>query len=210
MSDSNQKTIDAYNAHVKEYVEGTAQAIPESTARWIDDGLEGLPKGASILELGSGFGRDANYIESKGFTVRRTDGSVSFVELLRRQGYDAEVLNILADNLGEKHDLIFANAVLLHLTTDEFGEVCHKVYAALKSGGRFMLSVKKGDGEEWTEAKLGVPRYFHYWQSEDVVDYLYQAGFKNVACRVAPHYRPDDHDFIFLTAVKDGETEDSV
>lgn len=56
---------------------------------WIDTVLAGLPQDAKIPEFGSAFGRDADYIESKGYKVQRTDVTPGFVKLLQSQGHQA-------------------------------------------------------------------------------------------------------------------------
>jgi len=70
---NNQKTIDTYKSKFNEYVQGTTKAVSGDAKKWIDDSLEGLDHSTTILELGSGFGRDADYISSCGYTVKCSD-----------------------------------------------------------------------------------------------------------------------------------------
>ena len=119
MSEANKKTLQSYEAHVTEYIAGTPQAVDGHVQDWIDRSLSYISAGSTILEIGSAFGRDADYIESHGYRVERTDATKSFVEFLRKHGHDAKVLNALTDELGGPYDMALANAVLLHFTPDE-------------------------------------------------------------------------------------------
>jgi len=177
MSDTNEKTIAAYNTHVLSYVANTPHEISRTVKTWLDVSLEGLPIDARILEIGSGFGHDAAYIEQQGYTVERTDVTPGFVELLRSQGYEARRLNILVDEIGGTYDLIFANAVLHHLTQPETRLVAENVLGSLGVGGRFAIGFRLGLTEGWSNEKMGVPRYFTRWCRGDVEGILEQVGF---------------------------------
>ena len=181
MSETNKTTLESYNAHIQEYVEGTPQEVTGGVKEWIDASLEGLPQDARILEFGTAFGRDATYIEGLGYKVERTDATPGFVDLLQSKGYDARVLNAITDDIPGEYDLIFADAVLLHFTRDETRRVAEKVFSALNNGGRFAISLKQGDGEDWSDAKLGAPRFFCYWNKDNIEQVLSEAGFPNVS-----------------------------
>lgn len=177
---SNALTLHSYESGVQEYINGTPTEVSGSIKEWIDATLAHLPTNAEILEIGSGFGRDANYIESYGFSVERTDAAEAFVTLLQEQGHPARRFNILTDPVHKQYGLIFANAVFLHFTPQELEVVLKKIHAALKDDGIIAFSVKKGEGEEWTTAKLGQPRYFYYWDQDKIESLLKRTGFELV------------------------------
>ncbi|MCA9324923.1 class I SAM-dependent methyltransferase [Candidatus Saccharibacteria bacterium] len=168
MTSSNTETLDTYETHVQEYIDNTDHQVSGFLKNWIDEVLALVPVDGDILELGSAFGRDADYMESHGYKVRRTDATRKFVELLRQQGHEATNLNAITDDLGGPYDLVFANAVLLHFTPEEFTLTLAKVHDALKPGGVFACSLKRGTGSEMSVIKLGAPRYFKYWEVETV------------------------------------------
>jgi 2-polyprenyl-3-methyl-5-hydroxy-6-metoxy-1,4-benzoquinol methylase len=177
MNDSNSKTLLSYNEHVREYVDGTLQIVTGAAKDWIDAAIDNLPLQAKILELGSAFGRDATYIASKGFAVECTDATEGFVSLLQTKGFNARLLNVLSDDLTDKYDLIFANAVMLHFTQSEFSFVLKKLFHSLNKGGRFAFSLKRGKGESWSNEKLGAPRFFCYWEKANLEPLIIEAGF---------------------------------
>lgn len=176
-TDTNRRTLASYESHVPEYISGTTQAVVGASKMWIDAALSGLSEDAAILELGSAFGRDAAYIASCGYSVECSDAAENFVSHLQAAGFTAWRFNAIRDELTTSYDLILANAVLLHFTRVEFGLVLKKLRLALKPGGRLAISLKRGDGEEWSEAKLGAPRYFCYWQPEQLGHALRAVGF---------------------------------
>jgi SAM-dependent methyltransferase len=175
---SNSATIDSYNAAVEKYISGTPTIVDGGVKLWIDKMLTLLPPQARIMEIGSGFGRDAHYIESCGFAVERTDATQGFVTLLQRQGHPARLFNIITDPFAQKYDLIFANAVLLHCTGQEFADAINKISSSLVPGGILAFSMKYGTGEEWVTAKLDLPRYFCYWQPDEITKVLQVANFE--------------------------------
>lgn len=177
---SNDITIQSYEMAVHEYVIGTPRVVSGSFKDWIDETLSLIPRSARIIEIGSGFGRDAEYIESFGFTVERTAGTAHFVEYLNQNGFVARQFNILTDTFSDSYDLVFANAVFLHFTPDELQKILVKSKAALKPNGILAFTVKKGEGEEWTSAKLGLPRYFCYWNPYRLQMLLKSTGYQIV------------------------------
>lgn len=199
MSDSNDRTLQSYGARVQAYIDGTAPVAGGEAKTWIDSLLADLPPAASVFELGAAFGRDADYIRSRGFAIECADAVPGFVEVLRARGFAARLLNVLTDEFDGRYDLIFANAVLLHFTVDEFALVLAKLRGALAPGGRLGFSLKRGRGEEWSSAKIDAPRFFRYWEREDLPSFLRGAGFASwdiVAARTARAHA----DWLFVTA----------
>lgn len=178
-SGSNRATLNSYEAKLEEYIAGSPQEVEGELKKFIDGAFADVESGATVLELGAGFGRDALYLREKGFAVIPTDAARSFVEELQRRGLPAYELNMLTDSF-PKTDVIFANAVFLHLSVEELREVLLKARAALNPGGKLIFTVKLGAGEEWSTAKLDAPRFFVYWDFEPIVSELIRAGFTAV------------------------------
>lgn len=180
MQEANKQTLQAYEQHVQEYVDGTPQEVSGGVKDWIDRMLDGLPKDASIIEIGSAFGRDAQYIEEQGYAVERTDATHGFVELLEQKGYTARDFNLITDSFEKQYDIVFADAVLLHFTRQELELSLSKVHNALVENGRFVFSLKQGEGEVWTEDKLNAPRFFCYWTEPQIREVLERTGFGGI------------------------------
>lgn len=156
-------TLASYQAGAGRYAERTPALGPHLSA-YLDSLTALLPAGATVLEVGSGPGRAATYLESTHLSVRRTDATPAFVEMMHADGHDASMLDVRTDDLGGPYDAILATAVLLHLTRGEFETFLHRAHAAITPGGLLAFTVKEGDGSQWTTEKLDLPRRFTYWR----------------------------------------------
>lgn len=91
-----------------------------------------------------------------------------FVERLRAAGYRGGLLDIRTDDLGGPYDGILADAMLLHLTRGQFADVLRRIRQAVATEGFLAFTLKEGDGEKWSTAKIGPPRHFTYWRETAV------------------------------------------
>ncbi len=163
-------------------------ATPYSDASWdLNDGVTAeldwlagaVGPGASVLEIGSAGGRDAIALEERGLTVRRTDVTPAFVELMRSRGYEADVLDPLTDDLGGPYDGVWASACLLHVAREDLPTVLGNLARATKPGGALAMSLKEGDGEEWSvHGHVRAPRRFVYWREAPIRAVLTEAGWR--------------------------------
>lgn len=174
---SNDRTLMTYESHITEYVEGTPHEVTGAMKKWLDATVEGLSTDDRILEIGSAFGRDADYLEGQGYTVECTDATRGFVDLLKKANFNAREFNIIKDDIDESYDLILANAVFLHFTPEELAGVLRKTHDALNDGGRLSFTIAEGEGTHWSDRKVGGMRYFCHWQQDDLKRELQVAGF---------------------------------
>ncbi len=201
-SDTNRRTINAYNKSVGAYVESTPQKVDGHIKTWLDTCISLLDPSSKILEVGVGHGKDADYLESKGFKVERTDASSSFVDYQKSKGHEAKILNVLTDDMDAGYDMILADAVWLHFTPEEARLAAKKVLNALNDDGFFALSIKEGDGTELTNRKLGQTRYFCYWREAEINRLLQEVGFRDIKITLATDYRPDRPGWLLIIAGK--------
>lgn len=178
VTSDNALTLQTYAAKLHEYIADTPLQINESEGRWLAHALDLIPKKGKILELGSGAGRNAVYIQQAGYDIVCTDAVPGFIDILQQKGLRAHFLDALKDDFGSGYSMILANGVLVHFTEVETRTVIRKVHTALQSGGIFAFSVKQGNGSIWTEEKLGAPRFFQYWQPEAIRDMVESMGFE--------------------------------
>lgn len=182
-------TLASYSAAAGLYIE---QSEPPGDALMAYlDRVGNLVGRGTVLELGSGPGWDAAYLESRGPRVIRTDAVSAFVEALRGDGHEARRLDVRVDDFGGPYDAVLADAVLLHLSREEFVEVLRRARHAVVNCGLLAFTLKEGDGEAWSRAKLGVPRHFTYWREPAVRTALRATGWQllslsHVAGRVEP------------------------
>jgi hypothetical protein len=179
MSDDNTETLRTYERAAALYRERTLRgdAEPDDLVSLVTEHAE---PGASVLEIGSGPGVDADRLETLGFAVRRTDATRAFVDLQRADGHRIDVLDVRTDDLGGPYDVAFAHAVLLHIDRDELPAVLARLRTAARAGGLLAITLKEGDGEEWSSHKVELPRHFTYWRLEPLRDALVEAGWQPV------------------------------
>jgi SAM-dependent methyltransferase len=176
-------TVEAYDASAAEYRNGTAASTPvvDQAVAWF---AAAVGPGGRVLEIGSGGGRDARTLEAVGLSVRRTDVSPGFVELLRSDGFAADQLDPLTDDLddperpGTPYDGVWANASLLHVDRGELLVVLRRLAGATAPRGVLYCTLKEGDGTSWsTHGHVARRRRFTYWRSEPLRQVLEDAGW---------------------------------
>lgn len=173
--DDGDRTIAAYDDRVDAYLAARPATPPEAVVAWLQR-FAGLVPGPRVLEIGSGPGDDADLLEGHGLRVQRSDASRAFVDRLRGLGHDALLLDLRRDPLPGGFDGVLADAVLLHLERDELDRALRAICDALVPGGVLAYSLKEGDGETWSERKLGVPRRFVLWREPALRAALERAG----------------------------------
>lgn len=166
------RTIESYEAYAATYdrlVGPTVSASIEAALRRL---VAVVPPGGEILEIGSGPGREADFVEDLGVRVRRTDATRAFVGMQAQRGKRAELLNVITDELGGPYDGILAMCVLIHVGFDQTDAVLRKIAGSLRPGGGFLVSMREGDGETHGN--------YHtvYWRTADFTARLLSAGFR--------------------------------
>jgi SAM-dependent methyltransferase len=182
---TDQDTVRAYDATAAEYA-AEAAAMPAWVATEIDAFVTRLGGSGRVLEIGSGGGRDALELEDRGISVRRTDISKGFVEMLRASGCEADLLDPLTDDLtdpqhpGAPYDGVWACACLIHVARDDLGTVLGRLAAATRTGGCLHASVREGDGEGVSFEGSGAAqrRYVEtYWREPALRSTVTDAGW---------------------------------
>lgn len=139
---NNQQTLNYYNAHAQDFVQGTVDVDFHITQ---DRFLSKLPAGAKILDFGCGSGRDAKYFLERGFAVQATDGSAELCKFASEYT-GIKVRQMLFNELDvvDEFDGIWACASILHLAWDELVDVLQRIARAVKAGGVVYTSFKYG------------------------------------------------------------------
>ena len=177
-------TVRAYDDSAAAYRTNTAE-MPAAVQSAVDRFAARLRPGVRVLEIGSGSGRDAEALEARGLSVRRTDITPAFVRLLRDAGHQADVVDPSVDDLsdpaapGTPYAGVWASASLLHVDRGELPLVLSRLADATEPGGVLFLGVKEGDGEDWSiHGNVTAPRFFTYWREEPLRSVLAGAGWR--------------------------------
>ena len=182
-------TLRSYETAAQRYADQSAGPGPASCA-FLDRFADTVGQGR-VLEIGSGPGMDATYLEGRGLSISRTDATPAFVEMIRAAGHEARVLDVRTADLGGPWDAVLAQAVLLHLDRGQFADALQRIRQAVVDGGVFAFTLKEGDGDAWSEAKLDLPRYFSYWREPPLRHVLAQTHWDVISIdRVAGRLEP--------------------
>ena len=165
---------------IEKYIKHTPSVVSGPPKLWIDAALDRLGAQAHILEVGSGTGRDADYIESRGYRVERTDNNPLFIEHQKKSGVDISSFDVLKDKKKETYDLIFVNAVFHHFTTQQFKTVLSKLKKNVANGGLLAFSLPQKTDESEVYDALKHDTYFQYWQEEEPRHFLTENEFKEI------------------------------
>lgn len=132
------RTLSTYEEHAEAYARRTPVELPPALARLLGQLAQRLP-GGTVLEVGSGPGREADHLEQLGLVVDRTDGAAAFVRQQQERGKRARGLDLRSDDLqhpgGGPYDGVLANAVLLHLDRPTARQVLARAHDATRPGG---------------------------------------------------------------------------
>jgi hypothetical protein len=106
---------------------------------------------------------------------------------MREGGYDADVVDPLVDDLADPlapdtaYAGVWANASLLHVDRADLPRVLSRLADATEDGGLLFVSLKEGDGEDWSlHGNVTAPRFFTYWREEPLRSALTGAGWRVV------------------------------
>ena len=190
------RTIASYEGSASDY----AAVVGPAPTPFIEAALrrlvDAIGPGGTVLEVGSGTGRDADFVESLGPRVRRTDATQAFLDLQAARGKHVELLDLLTDDLGGLYDAVLAIAVLIHIPRDQTQPLLDRIAGALRPGGAFLVSIREGEGETIDD--------YHtvFWHRDDFAERLLASGLE-VAWDSADIGRNDNLWLTFL-ALKPG------
>lgn len=166
------RTIRSYESFAPEYNTLISPLPPPETEAALRRLVDLARPGGTVLEIGSGPGRDADFLESLGVTVRRTDATQAFLDLQAQRGKHGELLDVRTDELGGPYDAVLAMCVLHHIERDLTDSVLGKIAGALRPDGGFLVSVREGTGETTGDYHRSL------WSRAEFADRLAAAGLQ--------------------------------
>ena len=137
------ETIEYYNRNAEAYVQLTRK-VDMTAIR--DRFMELIPAHGTILDLGSGSGRDSKAFLDRGYQVTAVDGSAEMCRATEQfTGLKAICKDFVSYMPDRSYNGIWANASLLHLPIQTIHDVVQRLSFHLHSGGAFYMSFKQGD-----------------------------------------------------------------
>lgn len=168
-------TLDYYDWNVSEYFEKNHNTMHSFLIRMYDKALKWKDGNLNIIEFGSWTWRDANYIESKWFKVRRTDISPSMVSSQHAQDKDVEQVDMLKFDWSRQCDIVIAIAVLVHMDNEEIKKAIEVANETLKKWWEFVFSRREAD---LSKQKNSDTRYFNSELSSSLIRRIKDSWFE--------------------------------
>ncbi len=170
-----QSTRAFYQRHAVEYAAATLRSPIE---RFIERFARELSPGVRIADLGCGGGRDLRLLRERGLDPIGLDWAVPLAVIARQySGASVVVGDLRSLPFGENVFAgVWASASLLHLRRSEMNAALAEIFWVMRQGGVFFGSVKSGEGE----AQDADDRWFTYYNRQEWIELLGQAGFRNV------------------------------
>lgn len=123
----------------------------------------------SLLEIGTGHGRDSLFFQEQGFKVTGIDISLAMASLCRKKGIPAFVMDMV--ELGFENnsfDAVYALNSFLHLPKSEFPKALENACNVLKPAGLFYLGMYGGyDFEGIWDQDTYIPKRFFSFHSDE-------------------------------------------
>lgn len=111
--------------------------------------MEYVNSSKTVLELGSGTGKDFS-VFSKKYKITGSDYSDVFLKILRKKFKECNFhkLNALTMDIEDKYDVIYSNKVLQHLKPKQLEASLKEQYRVLNNGGILFHTIWKGLPED--------------------------------------------------------------
>jgi len=124
--------------------------------------------GNRVLDIGSGTGILAEWMQGQGFDVLCIDPSFEMVKRCRMKG-----LNILQERIqdfetDEQFAIVFAILSLIHVPKKEIPGEIEKIASLIPKGGTLILGMIGGTTEGIEERCSGYPRFFSKYTIRDL------------------------------------------
>lgn len=161
----------------------------------------------TLLEIGSGPGRDGVFFQENGLKVTCIDLSPEHVKLCLNKGLDARVMDMCSLSFPPgSFDSVYAMNSLLHLTKEELPGVLKSIDSLLKPEGLFYMGVYGGiDSEGIREKDVTVPKRFFSFYTDDQLKKTVETVFDIVYFRTISLEHIKSHNFQSLLLRKKPE-----
>ena len=179
-------TISTYNSTAGDYAEKTDKLLPKER---LNEFINYIGKSSGqVIDLGCGPGRDAKYLDSKGFQVIGVDLSSELLSIAKKRVPSGVFLNLdisgpfSPDWIG-KCEGVWASASLVHVPQERLSYLVSQVRDVLVNRGVFYAKVMEGDGSEIRVSKRYGPtsekgeKFWQYFSEDTFTKTLLSNGF---------------------------------
>jgi ubiquinone/menaquinone biosynthesis C-methylase UbiE len=177
-------TINSYDEYAEEY---SRFHFKESFENRLETFIKFLPDKKLVLDVGCGCGRDTRYLIERGINTIGIDLSKGIIEQAMKYVPKATFIQMDMRKL-EFEELslsgILAMASVFHIPKRQMPDLLIDFRRVLKNDGLLYICVMAGSGEKMVEKSVAAsgmgPRFFAFYDMEELSNLLDQAGFKMV------------------------------
>lgn len=125
----------------------------------------------TLLDIGSGTGRDSKFFMNNKIDVMAVDLSDDMVKLCQEKGIDSYQLDFYnLHKIGKKFDAVWSMNSLLHVEKASLNLVLEEIRNVLNPSGLFFMGVYGGDDSEgiWQDDIYIPHRFFSFYTDETI------------------------------------------
>ena len=144
----------------------------------------------TLLEIGCGHGRDAQFFQAQGLRVLAVDNTPAMVKLTAEKGVPAQVVDCYdLGEINERFDAIYTMNCLLHIPKQDFKRVLRLISERLNESGLMYLGIWGDENFEgiWEQDRYEPKRFFSFWKTEALLEVLQQSFRLEYYRRLVPH-----------------------
>ncbi len=144
----------------------------------------------TLLEIGCGHGRDAQFFQAQGLRVLAVDNTPAMVKLTAEKGVSAQVVDCYdLGEINERFDAIYTMNCLLHIPKRDFKRVLRLISERLNESGLMYLGIWGDENFEgiWEQDRYEPKRFFSFWKTEALLEVLQQSFRLEYYRRLVPH-----------------------
>jgi SAM-dependent methyltransferase len=139
-----------------------------------------------VLDAGCAYGRDTEYMKSKGYSVKAIDLSPALIARARELYPEIEfaIADVRSTGFTDNtFEGIWCNATLLHLNDEDMTKALQEFKRILKPNGILAVSLKKGESTRQFVEKFSSQseRFFNFKTHETFLEQLADVGLREVA-----------------------------
>ena len=144
----------------------------------------------TLLEIGCGHGRDAQFFQAQGLRVLAVDNTPAMVRLTAEKGVPAQVVDCYdLGEINERFDAVYTMNCLLHIPKRDFKRVLRLISERLNESGLMYLGIWGDENFEgiWEQDRYEPKRFFSFWKTEVLLEVLQQSFRLEYYRRLVPH-----------------------
>ncbi len=197
-----EETIRAYDA-MSDLYDAETKDFWEQFPKYIFSDFKSMLRDSRVVDLGSGPGRDAEYLRNLGMDVTCIDGAESMIHVTERKGFRSILKDIRSEDLNlAEFDGVWAYSSFIHISDSEAKKVLNRVSDNMHSGTILFLGLIEGMGSEIVNfSGSDFVRMFQYYNEKSLGDIMENTGFKLIKIE---NFKPRNHNYLncFFRLVK--------